>query len=164
MKRIAVIGAAGYVGLELMRQLRASDFEVSAIARENGAFLLRDSGARLVLPKDLASLGAVDVVVNLAYPTGDPLQFTRHNSEIFGHVKALMGSSSRLIHVSTQAVFGLALDRPVVVGPVARVRDYPYVEAKIELENRLIAQFPAQSVQIVRLGNVWGPGDRKSTL
>ncbi len=164
MKRIAIVGAAGYVGLELARQLRDFDFEVNAVARENGVFLLRDAEVRLVAPNDLASLGTVDVVVNLAYPTGQPQQFPAKNREILGQIDALMGSGSRLIHVSTQAVFGLALDRPITVGPVDQVRDYPYVEAKVELENLITSRFSGHSVQIVRLGNVWGPGSASWTV
>ena len=42
--RYIVTGAAGFVGLELSRQLSDAKFEVSAVARENGKFLLRDFG------------------------------------------------------------------------------------------------------------------------
>jgi nucleoside-diphosphate-sugar epimerase len=159
LKRVAIIGAAGYVGLELARQLRGSDFDISAVTRENGKFLLRESGFDIIAPKDIRSLGTVDIVVNLAYPTsGPPQHYPDKNKEILGQIKTIMGPASRLIHASTQAVFGYSLDRPMVTRPVAMVRDYAYIEAKIELENLLIKNFPSQSIQIVRLGNVWGPG------
>ncbi len=159
MKRIAIIGAAGYVGLELARQLRGCNYEVNAIVRENGMFLLRDSGFNLVAPSNMSSLGKVDVVLNLAYPTSGLVQFyPLKNKEILETIKSLMTSHSRLIHVSTQAVFGFGMERPVIVGRVPDVRDYPYIEAKIELENLILHNFKNQAVQIVRLGNVWGPG------
>ena len=165
MKRVAIIGAAGYVGLELVRQLQTIDIEVNAVARENGRFLLRDFGIRLVAPAELCSLGTMDVIVNLAYPTsGSTVNYPTRNQEILEQIKVLMGPSTHLVHVSTQAVFGLALDRPIVVGPVAQVRDYPYVEAKIQLENLLIDQFGANNIEIVRLGNVWGPGSGSWTV
>jgi nucleoside-diphosphate-sugar epimerase len=164
VKRIAIIGAAGYVGMELARQLRDGTHEVHAIARENGQFLLRNSGFNLVAPSDLGTVGKVDLVVNLAYPSGSPNQFPVKNQEILAQIKSLMGPDSRLIHVSTQAVFGFGMDRPVVVGPVDSVRDYGYIEAKIELENLILHEFANQSVQIVRLGNVWGPGSGAWTV
>jgi hypothetical protein len=104
-------------------------------------------------------------VVNLAYPTsGLPHYYPARNREILEQIKSLVGPASRLIHVSTQAVFGFAMDRPVIVGPVAMARDYAYIEAKIELENHILREFGKQSVQIVRLGNVWGPGSAAWTV
>lgn len=165
MKRVAIIGAAGYVGLELAKQLRGVDYEMTAITRENGRFLLRDSGFNVVAPEDIAGLGIVDVVVNLAYPnSGPPQYYPARNKDILGQIKAVSGPSTRLIHVSTQAVFGLSFDRPIVTGPVSMVRDYAYIEAKIELENLLVEQFPSNSIQIVRLGNIWGPGSPTWTV
>lgn len=165
MKRVAIIGGAGYVGLELARQLRGVDTEVIAVARENGRFLLRDFGLRIASPNELSSLGEVDVIVNLAYPTsGSTVNYPVRNQEILDQIKVLMRGSTRLIHVSTQAVFGLALDRPIIVGPVAQVRDFPYVEAKIQLENLLARKFASHNVEIVRLGNVWGPGSASWTV
>lgn len=165
MKRVVVIGAAGYVGLELARQLRGVDYEVIAVTRDNGKFLLRDSGFSITTPDDIASVGTADVVVNLAHPTSGPLQhYPRRNQEILGQIRAVMGRRSRLIHVSTQAVFGFAMDRPVFTGPVKMVRDYPYIEAKVELENLLIDEFADNSLQVVRLGNVWGPGSPTWTV
>jgi nucleoside-diphosphate-sugar epimerase len=165
LKRIAIIGAAGYVGMELAQQLRGANYEVHAIVRDNGRLLLAETGFNLIAPANLSAVGQVDVVVNLAYPTaGAPQFYPDRNQEILGTIKSLMGPNSRLIHVSTQAVFGFGMDRPIVVGPVHNVRDYAYIEAKIELENLILSNFEKQSVQIVRLGNVWGPGSGAWTV
>ncbi len=165
MKRVSIVGAAGYVGLELARQLRGRNLEVIAVARENGKFLLSNSGFTVVAPKDVNSIGKVDVVVNLAYPTSGPQQhYPTRNTELLGQIKTLMGPSSRLIHASTHAVFGYGMDRPISTGPVQLVSDYAYIEAKIELENLLLEEFGSQSLQIVRLGNVWGPGSGAWTV
>lgn len=165
MKRVVIIGAAGYVGLELANQLRGSNFEVNAVTRENGKFLLRNSGFNVVVPSDIGSVGEADVVVNLAHPTsGPPQQYPARNKEILDQIKATTGPRSRLIHVSTQAVFGNDLDRPIHAGPVPMVRDFPYNEAKIELENMVLDEFGSKSVQILRLGNVWGPGSPTWTV
>ena len=159
MKRIAIIGAAGYVGMELSRHLQAKNYQIFAIVRENGRFLLRNSGFNLVDPSQLGTIGTVDIVVNLAYPTsGLWYNYSDKNREILNSIKRLMAPHSRLIHVSTQAVFGYGMERAIVVGPVPEVRDYCYIEAKVELENLILRELKNQSVQIVRLGNVWGPG------
>lgn len=165
MKRVAVIGAAGYVGLELARQLRGTDDEITAITRENGRFLLSSFEFNIVAPEEISSLGAVDVVINLAYPTsGAPHQYPAKNKDILGQINAISGPNTRLVHVSTQAVFGYDFERPIVAGPVRLVRDYAYIEAKIELENLILNQFSSNSVQIVRLGNIWGPGSPNWTV
>lgn len=165
MTRVAIIGAAGYLGLELASQLHGFDYEINAVARENGRFLLADSGFAIVAPEDIASLGAVDVVVNLAYPnSGSPQYYPKRNREILSQIKAVTGPRTRLIHVSTQAVFGYGFERPIIAGPVKMVRDYAYIEAKIELENLLLEQFPCNDIHIVRLGNIWGPGSPTWTV
>ena len=165
MKRVVIIGGAGYVGLQLAHELRGADLEITAVTRENGRFLLRDFGYNVVISDDIASVGKADVVVNLAHPTsGPPQQYPMRNKEILDQIKAVMGPGSRLIHVSTQAAFGNDLDRPVHTGRVATIRDYPYIEGKIELENLLIEEFNTNSIQIVRLGNVWGPGSPAWTV
>jgi nucleoside-diphosphate-sugar epimerase len=99
-------------------------------------------------------------VVNLAYPTSGPA--TEHQAQteaLFRTIGALIRDGGHLIHVSTLAVFGSALDRRVDVGPVQPSRDVPYVEAKIAAEKHATKLHGARelSVDIVRLGNVVGP-------
>ena len=70
---------------------------------------------------DLATAGPIDMVVNLAYPTtGSPTSFPEQNQDIFRTVDRLLNDGGRVIHVSTQAVFGLAVDWPIQLGPVDR--------------------------------------------
>lgn len=165
MMRVAIIGAAGYVGMELSKHLRDGDCAVDAITRENGRFLLRNSGFNIVAPEDIGSVGVADVVVNLAYPNSGPLQhYPIRNKEILAQIRAVTGPRTRLIHVSTQAVFGYGFERPPITGPAQSARDYAYVEAKIELENLLLREFESSNIDIVRLGNIWGPGSPTWTV
>lgn len=156
---IAVIGGGGFVGRQLLRELEKAGLPAVALVR--GAPELSIDGAfhtplRLA---DLAAAGRHDVVINLAYPaTGSPASYPELNREIFQTVERLLKEGGRLIHVSTQAVFGLAGDWPISLGPVESRRDEVYVEAKIEAERHFArSRKRADTVEIVRLGNAWGP-------
>jgi nucleoside-diphosphate-sugar epimerase len=154
-----VVGAAGFVGRALLRQLEQLGLKSTAVVRGHpelsidGDFHVALSRSN-ALPKD-----GFDVVINLAYPTsGKPYEHPDHNAAISRTVEGLVKHGGRLIQVSTLAVFGMALKRSVSAGPVSEVRDNPYVESKITAE-RLFIELQAKlglSLDILRLGNVWG--------
>ena len=157
MARVAVIGGAGYVGIALCAELRRRGHDVAAVTHPNGRFLLEPTGVRVELWDTPERVGVVDVVINLAYPNRGPVhEYPIRNREIRDLIQQLAGDSARVIHLSTQAVFGFALEYPVVLGPVRNRRDYLYIEAKLEIEN-LLARGIVRSLDVVRLGNVWGP-------
>src|SRR6185503_20239153 len=87
----------------------------------------------------------------------DPERVLDLNKEIIHTIRRLATDSCRVIHTSTLAVFGYGLERPIVAGPVERRADYVYVEGKIDFECRLRKWWGHRDLQIVRLGNVWGP-------
>jgi nucleoside-diphosphate-sugar epimerase len=154
-ERIAVLGAAGFVGQALLAELERRGVRATAIVRGDPALALRsdfhDAGP--------AGGGRFDAVVNLAYPTtGLPHEQPAINDAIVRTVDGLLADGGRLVHISTLAVFGLALDRPVRPGPVASARDVPYVESKIAAEHALAAlqERRGLALEIVRLGNVVG--------
>ena len=135
---VAVVGAAGFVGRALLNALEAIDLRATAVVR--GAPELAVQGSFHGLPQPLwASQADFDVVVNLAYPTsGRGFEHVEQNPQIANTVSHLARDGGRVIQVSTQAVFGLALDRPVILGPVAKTRDNGYVESKIEAEHLFV--------------------------
>ncbi len=157
-RSIAVVGAAGLVGRELLRQFEEVQIPVTAIVRSlpelsvDGDFHV-GKYAKDVDPRSF------DVVINLAYPTsGAPFEQPAQNAAIIETVNGLVREGGHLIQVSTMAVFGMTLDRPVAPGPVPEIRDLPYVESKIEAEHAFTREQEARrlSLDIVRLGNVWG--------
>lgn len=167
MKKIAIIGAAGYLGLEIIRQIKFLKCEVIAITRRNGNFLLPELDPNIIIKNqdDLDSIGKVDVVINLAYPTsGLTHHYIQKNNEIFNIISKISSSKTKLIHVSSLAVFGFQLDRNILNDRVKYSRDYPYIEAKIHLENLILNKFTNDSIVILRLGNIWGPGSTTWTV
>jgi nucleoside-diphosphate-sugar epimerase len=156
---VAVVGAAGFVGRVLLRQLEERGIKVTAVVR--GAPELSVDGEFHTVGAKATSGAAdrFDVVVNLAYPTSGPgYEYPEQNLAIARTVEDLVNDGGAVIHVSTLAVFGMALDRPVSAGPVPEVRDNAYVESKIAAEH-LLSEVHVErgiSLDIVRLGNVWG--------
>ena len=158
MPEVAVIGAAGYVGRLLCARLVEDGIAVTGVVRPSSGFLLDHDGVSWVAP-DASGGGPFDVVVNLAYPTsGSVYNYPRQNIGLLSAIKQLVSPGGLVVQVSTQAVFGMALEYPQSAKPVPMRRDFLYVESKIELENLLAEQLSNAGLDVVRLGNVWGPG------
>jgi nucleoside-diphosphate-sugar epimerase len=159
-QRIAVVGAAGFVGRALLRQFEELGIAVTAVIRGLPELSVDGTFHAAAIPQAAVEGAPFDVVVNLAYPTdtGPTYKQPHQNAEIAHTVKGLLRHGGRLVQVSTLAVFGLALDRPVRIGPVSNIRDNAYVEAKIEAERTFAKEQEERglSLDIVRLGNVWG--------
>lgn len=159
-KKVVIVGAAGYVGIELVTQLETlGEYELFAFTRENGSFLLDGKKVTMLREQDIKPSDQYDVVVNLAYPTvPSAVLFPSVNKSILNSVKKLVSDQTKIIHVSTQAVFGFGMDKPVRPDFLQDRRDFPYIEAKLAMENLMKKTFPSNNLSIVRLGNVWGPG------
>ncbi|WP_259067297.1 NAD-dependent epimerase/dehydratase family protein [Mucilaginibacter sp. X4EP1] len=160
-KKVVIIGAAGYVGMELVTQLQplSGQYDLYAFTRDNGSFLLEGKKITHLTASDVAAHAPFDVIVNLAYPTtAKPTSFPEVNKGILKTIRSLAGSGSKIIHVSTQAVFGFGMDKEVTAGFLKNRRDFPYIEAKLSMENSIKNEFPENDLLIIRLGNVWGPG------
>jgi nucleoside-diphosphate-sugar epimerase len=158
-KRLAIVGAAGFVGRVLLRQLQDAGIEATAIVRGAPELAIEGDFHVARSPSEALAGDGFDTVINLAYPnSGPPYEYPVQNEAIQRTVSDLVQEGGRIIQVSTQAVFGLALDRPVCLGPIPKVRDHPYVEAKIATEHALAKEQAARglALDIVRLGNVWG--------
>lgn len=158
--KVAIVGAAGFVGIELVNQIQfLEEFEVFAITRDNGSFLLEGKKVQIISINDATKYGPFDFVINLAYPTSlEPHFYPEVNLQILDSVKRLVSLNTKLIQVSTQAVFGYEMDKPISSSFVKMHRDFAYIESKIEMENLFLKSFSNNDITIVRLGNVWGAG------
>lgn len=155
---IVVIGAAGYVGQQVVRRLISIGLPVAVATRPNSAFLLEGLGAELIPVDGIDGLRTFRRVINLAYPNGGP-DYRRkgENRQIADLVEKLAAPGARVLHVSSLAVFGFELDQPIVMCPIPVGHDFEYVESKRWIEQRLAARLEDRELHIVRLGNVWGP-------
>jgi nucleoside-diphosphate-sugar epimerase len=156
---VAVVGAAGFVGRELLRQLEQLEISVTAVVRGLPEIAV-DGDFHVVCSQPTALVGdGFDIVINLAYPTSGSLyEQPELNAEIVRTVQELVRDGGRLIQVSSLAVFGLLLDRPVSPKGVPLARDHAYVESKVAAEHLFVQQQAERGLRldIVRLGNIWG--------
>lgn len=154
---VAVIGAAGFLGRELLRHTADLGLHATAVVR-GGPELLADIAPEVVLTSETTR--QFDTVINLAYPTsGHPKAYARMTQDIVDRAVSMVKPDGRIIHVSTLAVFGGAVDLPVVLGPAPQGRDTPYVDSKRQAEGGLVErqQRGDFALDIVRLGNLVGP-------
>lgn len=155
---IAILGATGYVGMHVVDELLRAGHRVSALMRPTSAILLGTRDVRAISAADLRSPAAFDLLVNLAYPTsGSNLTFRRQNEALVEQMSVLGQRAKRVVHISTLAVFGYSLSRRIHTGPVSERFDDPYIESKLRMEHLLQKHALAKKLDIVRLGNVWGP-------
>jgi nucleoside-diphosphate-sugar epimerase len=155
--KVAIIGAAGYVGGYLVDELNRQGITPAVITRSNGALLMFGKRVHAAEPGQ-----TFDVVINLAFPAGKAHQMRDDNRAIIDRIEALGGDV--VIHASSLAVFGYSLEHTVTKQRVAVRADWPYVESKIDFEGQLLDRFGDREVHVVRLGNVWGPGSNNWTV
>jgi nucleoside-diphosphate-sugar epimerase len=155
---VAVVGAAGFVGRALLRELERAGVRATAVVRHVTELSVDGTFHGAVTPADIPASG-FDVVINLAYPTSGPaFEHPARDKAIRATVGALVRDKGRLIQVSSLAVFGFGLEHEPVLGPAPTGRDHPYVESKAATERHFAEAQRRRGLllDIVRLGNVWG--------
>jgi len=155
MKNILIIGAASYVAKEF---IKANQNKYNLFGKINnvGALVLNEYKIKVFKTFNELTEIDFDIIINFAYPSGDPIDLHKKNIEIFADIKR-QSTDCKVIHISSLAVFGMKLEKDIKPEQVKNRFDYPYVRGKIEMENLLI-DAKIKELHIVRLGNVWGPG------
>lgn len=162
MKKIAIIGANGYVGNHLL-QLLAKSYEVYGIVHSELSIYKPVAGISYFTPSDIPDI-TFDVIINTAYSASpDIIKCRKDNIAMLELIRAHMDERTNLIHLSTLAVFGILLDLPIAAQPLPDRIDYPYVVSKLDMENRLLEQIPHRQLQIIRIGNIWGAANASWT-
>ena len=164
-RTVVVIGASGYVGGRMLAELSGRGHRVVAVTRgdihaSSGA----SAHAERMRDDQLVSLRGEDVVVvNLAYPSNTPgLEARAANERLIERVRLAVEQTDarRLLHASTQAVFGYQWRSAPVAGPAPRRAGDMYIEVKQRAERALARhqRRRGHDLAIVRLGNVLGAG------
>jgi nucleoside-diphosphate-sugar epimerase len=161
--KVAIIGAAGYVGTFMVDLLNINGITPTVITRGNGRLLLADKSVKFI-ESNTSPNETYDIVINFAYSTGKLYKVLHENEKLVKTIQSLCHPTTKVIHASTLAVFGFDLSYPIEARPVRTRFDYPYVESKVHMENALISALSNNELHIVRLGNVWGPGSKNWTV
>jgi nucleoside-diphosphate-sugar epimerase len=160
MLRLGVVGANGQVGAELCLLLaQHEEIELIPICRSrSGSAFLRWHGiacrhGRVADPADASRLlGDCDMVVNSSLATGSPADIRRTEDRIIHHIFARSKASAKIVHFSTQSVYGDPR-------PNRRIRwRNPYGRAKLATERqvRREAGRTRKPAYVLRLGHVCG--------
>lgn len=164
---VVVFGATSYLGQYVLDDLLERGYRVFAVTRNPriSAILLHRWESRItVLAADqIASVGKAAAVFNLAYVKSElPHQVMRQNTRLMNnvHEATMQLNSPRLIHVSTQAVFGYEFDEPPMPVAATRRTGGAYIESKAHAESLAVGLNADASyrLDIVRLGNIVGAG------
>lgn len=164
---VVVFGATSYLGQHVLDDLLMRGYRVVAITRNPAVseILLHSWRGRLTVisPDQLASAGEAAAVINLAYVKDEKVhRLFRQNALLMQgvHNAVVRLGATRLVHVSTQAVFGYQFSQPPrPVRAVRRAGD-SYVESKVHAES-LAEKLQSRAryrLDIVRAGNIVGEG------
>ncbi len=159
MKKVVVTGAAGYIGQHLIPVLMNNSYLPLAVTRKNGSMLLHRFGIEVKEKEQLTPEDKADLVINLAYaPSPNVKVNAAQNDEIIDIIQKVTHSKSKIIHLSSMAVFGYIPDSEQAPLSLNIRNDFSYVASKLQIEHLLLSNFAGNEIHMVRAGNVWGPG------
>ncbi len=175
MRKIVVLGAAGFIGREVVGAARAQGFELRALARsEAQGRELRALGAIPILgdvrqsERFAAELAGADAVLDLIQPPLPPRLtasvIRRVAAERVAATSSLLGALTSLpphqrpLLISVSGMADLAKDAAGVLSASSLPRAKPTAFAQIGLPVRELIQHSSVDAAFVHLGTVYGPG------
>ena len=172
-RRILVTGAAGFIGSCCSRELLRRGLDVVALVHRRQA---TDLGRATIvhgsiadgqsLRAALAGHGPFDAAIHCAGRASDLgrlRQFVRVNVQgVINLIQAMPHIGvSRLVHLSTTDVYGLKdFTNADESTPLCDRACNPYPRSKIQAEQAIRSMLSPRQYAILRLGAVWGEGDR----
>ena len=175
MSEILVTGGNGFVGRHLIGALHGRGDRVRALVLPGeDARWLEDQGAQvfrgdICLPDSLvAPMRDADKVVHLAAVMGVRLPMAAYRAiNVTGTRNvcqaALAAGVTRLVHISSSSVYGLALGRPAdETFPLTPFRDpYPVTKAAADLLVQRMIRDDGLPAVVLRPDQIFGPGDQR---
>jgi len=158
MRKIVVTGAAGYIGQHLIPVIIKNNYQPLAVTRKNGSMLLHHSGIEVKEKEQLTHHDKADIVINLAYAQSPNVKINAgQNAEIIDTLRKVTHPKSKIIHLSSMAVFGYIPNSKQTLQALKLQTDFSYVASKLQMENLLLSNFASNEIHMVRAGHVWGP-------
>lgn len=159
MKKVVVTGAAGYIGQHLIPVLINNNYQPLAITRKNGSMLLHRFSINVKEKEQLTYEDKADLVINLAYAQSPNVKMNAaQNAEIIDTIQRVTHPKTKIIHLSSLAVFGYVPDSKQAPEALNLHNDFSYVASKLQIERLLLSNFTGNEIHMVRAGHVWGPG------
>lgn len=162
MKTIAIIGASGYVGQNLLSYLSQFDYILTGITRTKDIYESKTEGVNYRTFEQCDE--QFDIIINTTYSLNKNVQaIFMDNVNMANFIKKISYPESHVIHLSSLAVFGFNLDIPIHLGPLKMRKDFNYVKSKLHMEELISSTFLPSHFSILRLGNIWGPANNSWT-
>ncbi len=175
IRRVAVTGASGYIGTQLIRHLEALDEVDHILATDIRPLQLQHSNKvkfvnhDVTVPlQELFQEHGIDAVAHLAFVLQPGRDASRIRAVNVGSAVNVMGSCvgtsvRHLVCLSSTTVYGAHADNPPLLieeSPLRPVKGFLYGENKTEIEARLKdfrISYPDLSVSVLRSCPVLGP-------
>lgn len=161
-KSVLLLGGSGFLGSALRRSLQADEqfsvFSAGVRPSSDNASLVID----LLESEDVEKIRDFDIVVNLTGQITAPFsQCHSLNTVGIQHILDVLHAEQFMVQISTTQVYGTTrfADESSPLHP-----ETPYASAKTTAESLLQAGLPAERLLIVRLTNLYGPGQTKGLL
>ena len=173
--RVAITGAAGYIGGRLIRRLQQSNRVSAILATDIAPSRIRLSPKThfahwdIVEPRpDILANHRIDSVIHLAYILNPARRQTRARQvNVAGADNILeacrQAGIQRVIYLSSSSVYGARADNPEFLtetDPLRPIEGFQYSEDKIAAESRFTdyaARNPEAAITILRVCPVMGP-------
>ena len=165
-RRVAVTGAAGFIGAAVCRSLAAAEAEVTGIDSDPGAAQrIRDSGAAAVAG-DVTDPGAMRAALAKAELLVHTAAIVSDAGRMEDHVRVNVGGTAnvidaaraagveRTVHISSVVVYGYEDPSVQDEGAHLRTCGVPYIDTK-SASDRIARR---RGAVVIRPGDVYGPG------